>query len=374
MALPILRRKLVVPPTWPEAVGRDRLALELATAVGGGQHLVLVAGSGYGKTTLLAQWCAGRAVAWVTLDAEDADLDSFLAYVIAACEQAIDGFTTEARGMLGRAREREGAFAALSALLADLDEQCDGPLVLVLDDYDQAASPSLDALLTRMLKYLPDRIRLAVASRKAPGVEVNALRAKRQVLVLGERELAFDRLELGRMRPTLDEAALNTQLEATGGWPAAMGLTPELLEAYLDEQVLGSQPPEMRARLSRLALVDAFDDAFCEAVLGEPLAPAMREALIADRLIVVADAERHAVPQPLRGLLRRRFGRDVPPAQRLKLLRQVGDHQWGRGQAATAIRFWVDAGAAAWAAERLAGVAEDWLAEGRLDALANLIG
>jgi two-component SAPR family response regulator len=152
-----------------------------------------------------------------------------------------------------------------------------------------------------------------------------------------------------------------------------MGLTPELLEAYLDEQVLGAQPPETRARLSRLALVDAFDEAFCEAVLGEALAPATREALLAGRLIVVVDHERHAVPQPLRGMLRRRFGRDVPQAQRLQLLRQVGDHHWGRGQAATAIRFWVDAGAAAWAAERLAGVAEDWLAEGRLDALANLI-
>lgn len=374
MAIPILRRKLVAPPLWPGAIVRERLRGELERALANGQHLALVAGSGYGKTAALADVTRRHPAAWVTLDAEDADLDSFLAYVIAACEGAIDGFTTEAHGMLGRAREREGAFAALSALLADLDEQCDGPLLLVLDDYHQAASPSLDALLLRMLKYLPERIRVAVGSRKAPSVELAVLRAKRQVRVLDEAALAFDVAELSRMRPELGHEALLGLLESTGGWPAAMGLTPELLEAYLDEQVLRSQDAATRNLLGRLALVDGFDDAFCEDILGEPLAAATRERLLVERLVVSTDAERWSVPQPLRGLLRRRVGRDVPTNERLRLLRQVGDHHWHRGQAATAIRFWVDAGAAAWAAERLAEVAEDWLAAGRLDVLANLIG
>jgi ATP/maltotriose-dependent transcriptional regulator MalT/DNA-binding SARP family transcriptional activator len=373
MAIAILRRKLMVPPVWPEAVARARLVALLDRAFVEGQHLALVAGSGFGKTALLAEWAGARATAWITLDAEDADLDSFLAYVIAACEGALEGFTTEARGMLGRAREREGAFAALSALLADLDEQCDGPLVLVLDDYHQAASPSLDALLARMLKCLPERIRVAFTTRKAPAIELNALRAKRQVLLLGEDELAFDLLEMEALRPELHQTALVAQWEASGGWPAAMGLAPDLLEAYLDEQVLVSQDPATRALLSHLALVDAFDDAFCEEVLGAALTVARRERLLADRLIVATEPDRHAVPQPLRGILRRRFGRDVPTGERLGVLRKVGDHHWGRGQAATAIRFWVDAGASAWAAEKLASVAEDWLAAGRLEVLANLI-
>ena len=374
MGTRILARKLAIPPVWPDTIARARLVETFDRAIDENQHLALIAGSGYGKTAALARWCRERRTAWVTLDAEDADLDSFLAYVVAACEGAIEGFTSEAKGMLGRAREREGATAALSALLADLDEQCDEPLVLVLDDYHQAASPSLDGLVERMLKYLPDRVRLVVASRKAPGLELNALRAKRQLSLLGERELAFDLAELASMRPELDAAARTAQLEASGGWPAAMGLTPELLEAYLDEQVLGRQDAATRNMLLRLALVDAFDDAFCEAVLGEPLDAPRRDKLVAERLIVASDSERHAVPQPLRGMLRRRFGRDVPTGERMQLLRRVGDHHWGGGQAATAIRFWVDAGAAAWAAERLAEVAEDWLQQGRLEVLANLIG
>ena len=134
MNRPLLRQKLALPPLWRGALPRERLLRHLDEAIAEGRHIGLFAGTGYGKSTLLAEWARQHPTVWLTLDAEDADLDMFLGYLIFAFEQALPGFTTEARVMLGRAREREGAQATLSALLADLDEQDDTPLNLVLDD------------------------------------------------------------------------------------------------------------------------------------------------------------------------------------------------------------------------------------------------
>src|SRR5690349_23765516 len=114
----ILRQKLQPPPPWEGAIVRQRVFALLDAAIAEGAHVGLFAGTGYGKTALLADYARGRETAWLTLDAEDADLDVFLAYLVAAFERALPGFRTEASGLLGRAREREGAFAALSALLA----------------------------------------------------------------------------------------------------------------------------------------------------------------------------------------------------------------------------------------------------------------
>jgi DNA-binding SARP family transcriptional activator len=125
--------------------------------------------------------------------------------------------------------------------------------------------------------------------------------------------------------------------------------------------------------LQLLALVDVFDAEICEEALGQPLTPECREALLQDRLISPLGGERFTLHPALRGLLLRRFPVDVRLEERRKLLRRVGDYYWRVGQSATALRFWIDAGELSWAAERLVAIAEDWLAEGRLEALASTI-
>ena len=51
----------------------------------------VVAPSGYGKTTLLAQWAArdGRAFAWVSVHERDNDPKVLLSYVAAALDRCI---------------------------------------------------------------------------------------------------------------------------------------------------------------------------------------------------------------------------------------------------------------------------------------------
>ena len=367
----ILRQKLMPPPPWEGAIARPRLEGVLDAAVAEGAHVGVFAGTGYGKTAMLAAWVRERPAAWLALDAEDADLDVFLAYMVAACERVLPGFRTEASGLLGRAREREGAFAALSALLADLDEQGDRPCLLVIDDYHLAASPSLDALVARMLRYMPPAIRVVLASRKPPEAELALLQAQRMIKIVDEPVLAFDATELAALHPERDIQAL---LASTGGWPAAMGMTPELMDAFLDEQLLRGLDAPLQAFLMRLAIVDAFDAELCEEALGEPLSRELRKRLLEERLVSQHGRDRYVMHPALRNLLARRFFAEVGRDERRALLRRVGDYYWRGRQSSTALRFWADAGETAWAADKLVPVAGEWLAEGRLDALASALG
>ena len=372
MPKPVLRQKLALPPIWKGALARPRLEGLLDAAVAEGAHVAVCAGAGWGKTMGLSRWALaqrdradGPAVAWLTLDAEDADLDGFLTYLVAAFEHALPGFQSEARGMLGRAREREGAQAALEALVADLDEQADRPVVLVIDDLHLAASPSLDALLERMLRYLPPRVRLVLASRRRPAIALATLQAQRQLVLLEEAALAFDADELPAVKAEV--------LAATGGWPAAMGMPTELLDAYLEEQLLAGLEPDLIRFLGKAALVEGFDARLCAEALGEPFSPARRERLLAERLIHAYGPDRFTLHPSLRSMLARRHAAEHAPAERRDLLARVAEHLASRGEAGSALDCWLAAGEAARAAEQLAAVAEPWLAEGRLEALERAV-
>ena len=92
-------------------------------------RLVLVAApAGFGKTTLLAQWLVGRrrhagsaAVAWLALDAGDADLRRFLTHLVAAIQTAEPGGRVSTRSPCWTAGGATPTEDVLVSLVNDLD-------------------------------------------------------------------------------------------------------------------------------------------------------------------------------------------------------------------------------------------------------------
>lgn len=88
---------------------RGRIIDQLRLGGGEGPRLILVAAPpGFGKTTLLAQWLAAedsqRRVAWLALDAGDADLRVFLTHLVAAIQTAEPEVGVDAPRPVGGAR------------------------------------------------------------------------------------------------------------------------------------------------------------------------------------------------------------------------------------------------------------------------------
>src|SRR5689334_16968417 len=101
--MPVLATKLHPPRPRRRLVPRARLVDRLGGDGGEAPRLVLVAApAGFGKTTLLAQWSAtaGQRVAWLALDAADADPRQFLTHLVAAIQVVEPEAGSEALALL----------------------------------------------------------------------------------------------------------------------------------------------------------------------------------------------------------------------------------------------------------------------------------
>src|SRR5215207_1801043 len=116
--------------------------------------------AGFGKTTLLGEWLAGRSdersVAWASLDEADNDPARFLSYLVAALRTIEDGF---GEGILSSLRAPgsppvEALTGALINELADIPAN----LAIVLDDYHLIDSDHVHGIVAFLLERLPSNV------------------------------------------------------------------------------------------------------------------------------------------------------------------------------------------------------------------------
>jgi LuxR family transcriptional regulator, maltose regulon positive regulatory protein len=236
MTMPFLATKLYIPPPRPNIVRRPRLIARLNEGLD--RRLTLLsAPAGFGKTTLLSDWIAGRErqVAWLSLDKGDNDPARFLAYLVVALQ------TIEASigaGVLGALRSSQPppVETVLTALLNDLTTLSD-PFILVLDDYHVLDAQPVDQTLTFLLEHLPPQIHVVIATREDPQLPLARLRAGGHLTELRAADLRFTASEaaaflnqvMGLTLSDADVAALETRTE---GWVAGLQLAAISLQGH----------------------------------------------------------------------------------------------------------------------------------------------
>lgn len=304
----VLQRQLLAsrlcPPPLPVAlVPRERL---LAWLDAGREHglTLLSAPAGSGKTTLLAQWVARhkRPVAWLTLEHEQNDSRSFLAYLIGALqrvhpvlgESILTSVQVVEQGVLNE------------AIILLLNELAAFPahIILVLDNYHVIESQYIHQALKLFLTHLPANLHLVLASRsEPPGLPVR-LRASGELTELGDRALHLTREELEKLLTCtlhlkLEPEELDVLEERVEGWIAGLYLArnatqgqmdgPHFLAAcagtnrhiqmYFLEEVLAGLPQDKQSFLLHTALLERCNNALCVAVTGREHTEHMLEEL-----------------------------------------------------------------------------------------------
>ncbi|MVN86231.1 hypothetical protein GO986_05580 [Deinococcus sp. HMF7620] len=277
--------------------------------------VVLVAPSGYGKTTALAQHArqTARAVAWLTVQEDHAESGALEQAVVAALKAALP----EVQVPQWQAAQLSPAPAARAQALArDLDG-APANLDLVLDGADllgTAAGRWLDVLVGA----LGEGHRLLLSGCERPPLQLSRHLAAGTARLLGAEDLAFSLPETqtyfaGRQAAQSPEAAH----QALEGWPAglalvASGAAPLLLPDDLLRDVLGRLPPEVRVRLPEAAVADTWHEAGLARLgvalptgwlrvaraVGLPLTPLGGEAARPHRLVLnLLEAELRAQPE-----------------------------------------------------------------------------
>jgi len=265
--------------------------LKALDAASSARLISLEAAAGYGKTTLLSQWrdkllAGGVAVAWLSLDEEDDSAGALVANLGYAFQRA--GITVPPEVIAAFAPHEADARHRLQRLLNAIAVH-GRPLALILDEFERLSPAVVHAVIAPLIKWAPDNLTTAIAGRERLPLPVAALRARGLVFELKAVDLRFRPDEIGRLFDCqLSRADLSSVEANTEGWPVAVqllrrwwsshhsehhalstlqGAAGDIAE-YLSEQVLSSVPPELRASLREVAVLDVLSDGAIEYVMG----------------------------------------------------------------------------------------------------------
>lgn len=227
----LIDTKLAPPATFGPTVARGYALQRLQDALSGHATL-LVAPAGYGKTELLARWhqqCRddGLRVGWISLEPEDAQIEVFLDYALAALGQAPATSASSAP-----ATRRAAASRLLAATLAD-----ERRTLLFLDDYERLGG-ALDDLVRLLIERASPRLHLVIGSRVLPDIGLAELRAKRVLTELSPADLRLgfqeaQALLAGGARP-VTEGDVALLLQRTEGWPIALRMAGDFVQSHPD--------------------------------------------------------------------------------------------------------------------------------------------
>ena len=368
-AFALLESKLRPPPDRGASVPRGPLIGFVEEEFGRLPLVVLSAGPGWGKTTLLAQWAgrSDRAFAWVSADKNDNDPIVLLSYVAAALDRVspLEPAVFEAFAPPGASVEA-AVIPRLGAALANME----APVVLAVDDLHLVQSgPSLDAIAA-LARHVPEGSQLVLSARGLPALPLAAWRARGHALEIGPDELRMNAQEArcllraaGVELPAPEIAELT---ERTEGWPAGLYLaalsartrgtrprigagfagSDRLAADYIRSELLVPMGEEQIRFLTRTSVLKRMSGPLCDAVLESTGSAAKLEALEHSNLCVVAlDTERrwyryhHLVHELLRSDLER-----AEPQLAHELLRRAAEWSVANSQPEAAVAYAQEAG------------------------------
>src|SRR5690242_1676842 len=230
---------------------------------------LLVAGPGFGKTTVLAQAVRAHQVAprgidvWVSCEAAYEDPVRFAVALL-------DAMSGDGRAREPRLRATTGPRDVVDALIRRAPlEVC-----LLLDDVHEIppGSPGA-AFLREVARTLPATAHLVLSGREAPDVPLARREATGEVIRIGGEDLAFTEVEVQALARRLgrDEQIA----EPLHGWPAmvrlALAAGPGAPWQYAREEVLSRVSDSQRRTLAALAALGTGTAREVAEVTGGPV-------------------------------------------------------------------------------------------------------
>ena len=271
----------ISPPQPRRLLNRPRILSYLQEAQNQAVVTIIAANTGFGKTTALVDFTHSSSVpiAWYALDEEDRDLAVFYRYLLDAVRQVYpdfgqsfeellsynirqlyqnpalsarmaDEFISNLEALFVKIRTSEpfnpsslatqvgaSAFQAILKPLSYLDfqtepepeEKVDVKLILVLDDYQFAESPSINRFVERLIWRMPHGLHLIIASRLMPiDLPITQMQAKQMLYTIDAKDLAFSAAEINallRQFYAVDEPQIGEALATySEGWVTAVML------------------------------------------------------------------------------------------------------------------------------------------------------
>lgn len=369
---------------------------------------VVCADAGYGKTTLVGEFCnsAGVPSEWCSLTAADRDV----ARLAGRLEECLRSLAPNHEALpSAESHPRQPSEPNIGVHAQRLQRQAArlGPetAVLVLDDYHEVdTSDDVNLLISSLIDASPDALRLIVLSRGLPHLPLSKLRAKQELCVLGEQELALTKEETFEFfscyaGPSLDDAVVELVQQRTEGWAAGIAMVSQslrygredrvlavlsdpvasawLVYDYLADEVFDRQPAAIQQFLMKTSILELMSAPLCDHLLGTSSSQTMLLSLTESGLFITStDLHRQTFRyhqlfhQFLRQKLSQLVSREDVEALHVKAAQYYEkDEQWDK-----CFHHYVKAGNMVRAAEVVESVGEWYILSGFIETVEYWLG
>lgn len=287
---------LLLKSTPPRAVrgflDRERLQLS-RLEVGGAQVTILLAPTGFGKTTQLNQWrreslARGGLAFWHTLDSRDDPLRLVRGLTRSAqiaCGKR--GFAQPIIEWIEACPEAQEAMTGWLAEVAELSVE----VLLLLDDADLLPTPARKEVLSYLLGNAPANLHIAIAARPTGALLASGTLSTAKVTRVTASDLRFRLDETLTVLSSVTGKGCDLEAgvelhELTEGWPlgvqlavAALSRSGDLqgllgaatadIRRYFVDALIDRQPVDTVRMMIQLADFDVIHLDLCSAVLGD---------------------------------------------------------------------------------------------------------
>ena len=286
----------MAPPRPPRGRVTRPTLLERMEASTARRLTIVAAPAGFGKTTLLADWCEtlrarGHQVAWLSLDEDDNNPQQLGAYLIATLSRDVEDKPGRAADLL-----REDPLTPMKIVQAVLLNEiagCGREVFLFVDEFERLNSRQSIALVSRLLRYAPSNLHLILGSRRQPNLPLGTLAVEEQLLTLDSGALRFTADDAQAFFAQtdgvgLDRPGVEMLNDAAEGWVAGLQLAALALresadpaqlardlasnrfgiDTYLDGTVLSQLPREILEFTLRVSILDRMSAGACDAIMG----------------------------------------------------------------------------------------------------------
>ena len=192
----VRRSKLRRPEPPAGALQRPRLLTQIDAAQA--SLTLIVAPTGFGKSTLAAEWASQDPPAtWLTADAADASLARFWAHLQAGLGSITPGLGELVTASL--ALPHRAPAAELGRIFADELLDHGEPVRIVIDDAHLIPAGEVHDFLNGLLELAPPALRLLLTARNEPPIALSRFRLRGQMNDLSSADLLFDTDEIGML-------------------------------------------------------------------------------------------------------------------------------------------------------------------------------
>jgi LuxR family transcriptional regulator, maltose regulon positive regulatory protein len=339
----LLPAKLDSPRLGVKTLARARLCEQLDRSLERDVTIV-VAPAGFGKSVLLADWMAHRTLptAWLSLDANDNHLPTFVRYLALSIETLFPDGCRETLSLVeAQLPPIPGQLTdSLLAEIGDLPE----PFILILDDYHVLINPDIHILVMSLIDHVPHQLHVIIGTRTDPPLPLSRWRLSGLLGEVRASDVRFDLIEARELLRQLLEVEIPPRVSEaiaarTEGWAAGLRLAALSLQGrsdlstlsldslgrnryimdYLMDEVFSRQPPELQDLLLKSSILDWMSEPLIAVLMTSstdyPTTVSLSQLLSAGLFVdlVNEQAGTYRYHELFRDLLRQRLTAQVTP-------------------------------------------------------------